>query len=349
MVNGATTQATDIINNQDDKDAVSMSLGNSGIDANVKSTADNESWETSTGKSEYDPQREAEYWEKELGEKYWEKDTTNYEQKEYEISQEIDKLQDYYESIDNIKTLDPLLDNLTDEELKAATGYNHKEFEKFILGYKSEKEFNKIMKTLKNGVKTKIGKQLEELRTTKDSYYDKWDRRTDQQKRDDTAYQRASDDLSKAGYNPNYLKGVSGGGGGGGLGSKADDEEEKRKKRKRELEAERQAQQQQRQDNMRMLMSVLGTMGGIGGTLGGAMIRNKGLMGMANIRGQSYLDSQELRNMNALDLEKLRFDNKVSHTQIKDMYQRSNNDRKAYQQLQRDKRKRYSYWDDIDW
>ena len=188
--NQISTEATEIINNQDDKLASGMSLGSSSPIAEViemdtgNKPRENYGYQHDTGqgtitatkeedKTDYDP---------------LEKDTTNYEQLEYEISYEIEKLQKFYENIDDIKgvkVLDTLLNYLTDEEIKNATGYNNREeFMKSMYGYKPDKEFNEIVTSLKNAVKSKTGKQLAELRTLKDSIYSKWDRRTDEQKRD---------------------------------------------------------------------------------------------------------------------------------------------------------------------
>ena len=247
MVNDISTQATEIINNQDDKLASGMSLGTSSPEAEViemnsgNKPRENYGYQHDTGQGTNNATRKEDKTDYEPLPK---EDTTNYEQLEYEISYEIEKLQKFYESIDDIKgvkVLDTLLDYLTDEEIKKATGSNNrKEFMNSMYGYKPDKEFNEIVTTLKNAVKSKTGKQLAELRTLKDSIYSKWDRRTDEQKREDqlrekqekrndSAYQRAKEDLIKAGYNPAMLSGVNyGGGGGSGGSSKADEEERKR-------------------------------------------------------------------------------------------------------------------------
>ncbi|MGI6156674.1 MAG: hypothetical protein ACOYEB_12250 [Enterococcus lemanii] len=276
MVNDISTQATEIINNQDDKMAMGMSLGSSSPNAEVIETDNtkyNNDWLDGSITGSADQKRE------DAEEDNTETDTTNYEQKEYEISKEIEDLQNFYENIDNMSD-NELVNALTDEEFKKITTIDKKQWEwlKWNPGiYNNAKKYKELLNTIKNGVKQKVSQELGELRTIKDSYYDKWDRRTDEQKREDelrekqeerqdTAYQRAKEDLIKAGYNPAMLSGINYGGGGGGAGgsSKADEEERRRRRRKEE---ERQKKLQEQRQLMTMLSMLMGTIGYIGGSV----------------------------------------------------------------------------------
>lgn len=284
MVNEITTQATEIINNQDDKMASGMSLGSSSPQAEV----------IETDNTNYDDAEEDNT----------ETDTTNYEQKEYEISKEIEDLQNFYENIDNI-SINKLINALTDEEFKKITGIDKKQWQwNYQSGYgiyNNTKKHKEMLNTIKNGVKQKVSQELGALRTKKDSYFNKWDRRTDEQKREDTlrekqeerndsAYQRAKQDLIKAGYNPAMISGINyGGGGGGGGSSKADEEERKRRKRQEE-QAKAEAEKQQQ------LMNVLSMLMGTIGYIGGSAIRAGGYVKSANIRNQKSNNEPEWLN-----------------------------------------------------
>lgn len=275
MPNAISTQATEIINNQDDKMASGMSLGSSSPNAEVIET-DNSNYDNEwiDGSITGSPDQKIEDTE----EDETETDTTNYEQKEYEISQQIEELQYFYENIDNIN-INKLVNALTDEEFKKITGIDKKQWQwNYQSGYgmyNNTKKHKEMLNTIKNGVKQKISNQLGTLRTKRDSYYEKWDRRTDEQKREDelrqhqeerqdTAYQRAKEDLIKAGYNPAMLSGVNYGGASGGIGgsSKADEEERKRRRRKEE---KRQKELQEQRQLMTMLSMLMGTVGYIAG------------------------------------------------------------------------------------
>lgn len=90
-------------------------------------------------------------------------------------------------------------------------------------------------KLVENALKDIYNKNISNARDTiyntkNDGSYDN---RTDQQTRDDNAYQRLVDDMRLAGLNPASFKGANYGGGGG-SGSKSEEEEEKRKRRRRE-------------------------------------------------------------------------------------------------------------------
>lgn len=119
---------------------------------------------------------------------------------------------------------------------------------------------------------------------------DKYDDRTPEQKREDTGYQRQYQDMLKAGYNPASF---SGGGGGGVGGSSARDEEEKRKKKKKEAEERKAAAQAAKQ---RQIMQMLGMVMGVGGIMGSGAMRNIGMVKSADIRTQGQMDVAKLRS-----------------------------------------------------
>lgn len=97
-----------------------------------------------------------------------------------------------------------------------------------------------------------------------------YDNRPYEDIRADTAYQRAVEDMTKAGLNK---YGLSGGVSfGGSSSSKSDEEEEKKKKKKRELEeARRRAEEMRRAEEIRKsndMMKILGVIAGLTGTTG---------------------------------------------------------------------------------
>ena len=160
---------------------------------------------------------------------------------------------------------------------------------------------------LENELTTLYDREYEIMNNNKYDPRDYGETREDKQreeanKREDEATSRAVDAMKKAGLNPATLNGnISYGGGGGissGSGKSSDEEnEEKRRKRKKEEEeARRRAEAERQRQNQQMVMQMIQMLGGIGGTLGGAAIRNMGLMGMANIRNQGYVKAAEMRN-----------------------------------------------------
>lgn len=126
---------------------------------------------------------------------------------------------------------------------------------------------------------TRIQSQIDEYNKLNAPLYDKkyqienksnYDNRPYEDIRADTAYQRAVDDMAKAGLNK---YGLSGGVSfGGSSSSRNDEEDEKKKKKKRELEeARRRAEEIQRAEEMRKsndMMKVLGVIAGMTGTAG---------------------------------------------------------------------------------
>lgn len=196
-----------------------------------------------------------------------------YEQRDYEIGQEMENLLGAYELLMKDGYSKWAHDRyISNDEFKTITGMDKADYySKAGWDLSLGRQYGPMLKqkALEN-----ISNKLSALRTERNEIYKKWDRRTDEQKRedelryeswkrDDTAYQRAKEDLIAAGYNPAFLKGVNyGGGGGTSGGSKAEDEEEKRRRRRRE--------QKEKEREMNQMAMQLVKMLGIG-----AMMRGK--------------------------------------------------------------------------
>lgn len=110
-----------------------------------------------------------------------------------------------------------------------------------------------IVNMLKNK-KANLHQQIYDIKQNKN-----YESRSDQQIREDTAYQRSSKDMEAAGLHKGLMFG-GGGSAGSSAGSKSDEEEEKRKRRRK---AARRAAEARRRENMRLLsgLAVSSTLG----------------------------------------------------------------------------------------
>lgn len=121
--------------------------------------------------------------------------------------------------------------------------------------------------------------KINNIKTNKD-----YDSRTDQQKREDTAYQRAAKDMGEAGLNKGLMFGGGGAAGSSGGGSKDENEDEKRRKRKKlkeELERAKRLKEKQ------TAMQIIGGLTGIASMTGSAAIHAGGRKATAQVYANS--------------------------------------------------------------
>lgn len=237
-----TQQATDNLNQQTETTQPSMSLGT-----------------TTTSEKEQEPVTEPiKEQEPALEPKFEPKSTQDEELARIEYYNAIDKqskLQDdlnkYNEYLNdwqntwkkNTPNSEKIINEITNkiQEIKNEIGNNTQAI----------KDYEKYIKQLEH---------YEQNRPKED--WENIDTRSDEQKREDTAYQRAVEDMKKAGLNPASLNaGVSGGGASASPAkSKKEQEEEERKKRKREREERERIAQEKKNKILSAIFNPLGTL-----------------------------------------------------------------------------------------
>lgn len=256
-----TNEATEATMTQDDKMGGGMSLGGGAMNQQVTGTGKNQPTETKepnendnklVNEPPYKPPQEPEK-----------------QKTQGELEQEIYKLENQNNTYQDI--IDNYLGSINQFTNKFVTlPMNVKEdFIKYA-GAQNTWSINKIKDYFNN----KIASNKDLIYGIKNN--SSYDNRTDEQRREDelreannerndTAYQRATEDMRQAGLNPMGLSSVNyGGSGGGGGGSKADEEEEKRKKRRREAEARRERERQKREaEKAKALELITGTVSGL--------------------------------------------------------------------------------------
>ena len=216
-------------------------------------------------------------------------------------------IRDAYEKIDTITEARNILNNSD-----MYNTLNNKNIKKIL--EQMEKEGTSFKGLNWEEMKTEINKKLNaEEETARNLIYDTktapdttYDNRTDPEIRDDklqkdkedredNAYERAVQDMIKAGLNPAGVMGgaMSSGGGGGGSESNSQKEEEEKKHKKREEEERKRAEAAQKQKE---LMQMLGMISGIGGMLTLGTMQNAGRQNQEHIRGQYRLDTQKQRD-----------------------------------------------------
>lgn len=170
------------------------------------------------------------------------------------------------------------------------------------------------VETIKSILSNKINELNKELAPLYTEKYQiennkNYDQRTYEDIRNDTAYQRAVEDMAKAGLSKTTISGGVnyGGGGGGSASNKEDEEKKKRKKKLEELQRQRELAELQRKekefnDTMRIL-GLAGTYAGGIGLVGSQIFRANTSKDIANINAESRKDYAKQLGNNMYDLD----------------------------------------------
>lgn len=307
-----TQDATNIINQMDEKMAPSMSLGGNGgnsvVDLNPTKQKEFEGGGYIEAQGTYNPYKykQPESKEPEEPRENWGYQHDTGQRKEPEVIPEKEsshgdykvELETIYKDIESTQDQISILEEyLTKINNKNMSLNDWKDLQKIIDSIPRLNYDGKIIENSKSGINDK----LTELRTSLSSLYTRekeilsdknYDNRTEDQIRADSSTQLKVEDYIKAGLNPAGVSGYYGSAGGGG-GSSSSNNEEERKRKKREQELAKQREKERRQD---MTMKMLGMLLGTGNALGSAGIRTKGFADSAKIRNQGLVDNSLLKS-----------------------------------------------------
>lgn len=313
MIN-ETQDATNIINQMDEKAAPSMSLGGNGgnsvVDLNPTKQKEFEEGGYIEAQGVYNPfkYKQPEPKEQVIDEVAGAQPSTPTKPKEPEVTPDTSKnyedlykdmtqgelktaLEDIYKGIETSKDMIEQLEYFAEKAKNGKISLMDIHYINQITGstIKTKENIESIIQELLN-------KEKETLSNLNDRekyilHSTKYDNRTEDQIRADKSTQLKVEDYIKAGLNPAAVSGYHGSAGGGG-GSSSSNEEEERKRKKRERELARQHEKERRQD---MAMKMLGMLVNTGTGLATAGIRAKGFRDSATIRNQGMIDKEWAR------------------------------------------------------
>lgn len=234
-----TDQATELSLNQDDKNQISMSLGNATPNQNVS--------------NEF-PTTPQETWEK-----------INEEEKSHgEYQTEVERAQ---AEIDRYQELEDKILKELDKHYLIRNGANIKKWLNEIIGNENVKKIpyyyslinSEKIQELKNEIKTELDTKRQEkyniINDIKSS--GEYDYRSDKEKREDTEQLRKSEDLAAAGLSKGIMYSGGGGGGSSGATTKEEEEERKRKRRKEQQMRQEELERQRRAETMRLISGLV--------------------------------------------------------------------------------------------